>query len=455
MTSRRVRRFFTKEKSDKAKTLRIDFNKNVLHEVNEIYLTDESPKINSPTSLYEKITSMDMFQKISIHHIEDDANPDSVSNSQQIFSNGRGIMKQDASSEMLEDIKKDKDSTSMKQDGESKPKREHARQDHARSKEHKMEENQKHSSADKVVTAAVNSSEPVFDSSSVPNIPNEQELSLINYILKVLNEFDSNLKSKAEYERKESLDVEGDTCYAYHYVIYADEMKNYVQSTNFVFNRYIFGKSNSLIFFTADFRYAIKVLDKSQFKFAESNAVLFDSYVNIHKESRIAKIAGIYSSPKCNFVIMRNIFDNPYTEVYDLKGKGMEREERGLKIESNWMGNKLKVTEKEELLKTLKKDLEFLISLKAIDYSLVIGIKPSNETGFCVLGKEGFCRTTFHTKGNEEFSLGFVDFLTPFSLKHTYEHLKFVFCCVGTSVPSCSHDYAKRLYSFIDRNVFE
>ena len=189
------------------------------------------------------------------------------------------------------------------------------------------------------------------------------------------------------------------------------------------------GRSNSLIFFTFDNKFAIKTITKT-----EKN--LFLNILNDYQNrvckigSRLVRVAGLYSLMpiKINFMIMEStVFDRKKVVMFDIKGSSHDRLVEGkfdyqsppfgmVLKDINLIQSEYKVdlnqSEKQEILNDLKEDFEILAKNGIMDYSVILGFYHTNlnpQTRYEFLGK------------NSLYSLGIVDFLQSFNIKKKSE----------------------------------
>jgi len=151
---------------------------------------------------------------------------------------------------------------------------------------------------------------------------------------------------------------------------------------NYIYNKNIEGSKGSLIFFTGDFKYAIKVITDEEKKVFLKNRAAIEEYMKRNEQTFLPKYEKLFEINGENVMVIKNIFKRCHEEVYDLKGIGVQRKCRKMKTERNWKNKNLVVKDPEGTIKQLRKDAEFLESLGLMDYSLVIGkAKETNEKG--------------------------------------------------------------------------
>lgn len=294
--------------------------------------------------------------------------------------------------------------------------------------------------------------------SATTNFIRPKDLNLINHILEIIRIFHFNLKSKDTIQMVEYTVLENKECFCYHYNLFSDEMKEFVPSTDFIFNTEIKTKSGSLLFYTFDFKFAIKTVRKSELQTAIDYIQLIYKHYEKNQNSLIVPIIGIFSTPLCYFIVMKNIFDNPYDNIFDMKGENVWR--RGsshscIQVEKDWKETRLRVENKQEIIEAFKKDSEFLQSLELMDYSLIIGITLNNNNEFRKYNSKGKDLGKIPLN-NEKItqSYGIVDVLTVYDWKKKLEHLIYKICCCGDVSCVDPEKYSKRFEDLVTRKIF-
>lgn len=288
------------------------------------------------------------------------------------------------------------------------------------------------------------------------NVPfNRQILSEINEILQIISEFSELFKSKPTLQSTETHVIGNTECKS----LFSDVLRGRIieigSSGDFIYNTNIKGKSGSLIFYTSDFKYAIKVIRNSELAVLRKNFDRMTDYCNKNTETFISKIFGVFTTSKIHFVIMNNVLKTPCSQIYDLKGSNVKRNFTGMNIEANWKGRRLIVRNKEQMLDAFRKDVEFLRSLNLMDYSILIGINEDEHTGFDVFDSKG--RMIRHLDLTDvEYSLGIVDIFTEYTFYKRLESIFQVFCCCsGNKSSKNPHEYSERFLDLIENECFD
>ena len=161
------------------------------------------------------------------------------------------------------------------------------------------------------------------------------------------------------------------------------------------------GKSGSLFYYTRDGKFIVKTISKKEYKFLKKIVVNYYKHIKNFPLSLLPIFFGCYQlikkvnkkKVKINFVVSKNVFstskiinlrfdlkgskigrkvlkgdlnDNKIIEKVDIALKDLDFEIRKEKI---FIGNK-----KDEIMKQLKNDIDFLYQNGSIDYSLLLGI---------------------------------------------------------------------------------
>lgn len=281
-----------------------------------------------------------------------------------------------------------------------------------------------------------------------------EKLEQIREILKIAMRFSSHLADKTEFSDIERLDVDGMVCKAYCCDVLAEKMKSVRFSDNFIYNKKIRGKSGSLIFFTEDFKYAIKVIRPKELDVSIKNMPLMSKYLNENRHSLIAKSAGLYSSPGMNFIVMENIFDSGFDQIFDLKGAGVQRKAMGISTEGDWKGNTLLLKDRKTTVEIISQDTSFLRSLNLMDYSLVIGRNKDHFRTFRAYDRQGN-EIDSKIEDSKGYSLGIADVLTEYDLVKRLERIFHFLCCMDGGSTAHPEEYRDRFMDLIHNECFE
>ncbi|KAJ3098394.1 Phosphatidylinositol-4-phosphate 5-kinase [Phlyctochytrium planicorne] len=153
------------------------------------------------------------------------------------------------------------------------------------------------------------------------------------------------------------------------------------------------GKSGSFFYFSQDYRFIIKTIHHSEHKFIRKVLKNYYEHVRANPQTLLSRIFGLHrvklpGNRKIHFVVMGNVFppNKDIHETYDLKGSTVgriiteeeaRRNPRAVLKDLNWIqkGRKLKLgPEKEQqFTEQMERDVEFLASMKIMDYSLLVG----------------------------------------------------------------------------------
>ena len=163
------------------------------------------------------------------------------------------------------------------------------------------------------------------------------------------------------------------------------------------------GKSGSFFYFTRDFKYIIKTVTDEEEKFLQKIAYRYYDHMKNNPNSLIVRFFGLHKvrlareQRYITVVVMENIFHTPdkfkMHERYDLKGSRVGRRsvKKTSKVRREYKGTlkdldlgdkKIQVgaDSKAQLMGQLRRDVEFLIQCKIMDYSLLLGIHKHSSS---------------------------------------------------------------------------
>ena len=159
------------------------------------------------------------------------------------------------------------------------------------------------------------------------------------------------------------------------------------------------GRSGSFFFFSHDNKFIIKTIPKDELTEVLKLLPSLKEHYKKNPRSLLSKIFGVFTvqtktMSDVHLMLQENIlrFKEPgnVRAIFDLKGSSVNREVRGdnLKVTATLKDVNLRKQMKKEqdliafddldnirLMKTLRKDVEFLQSMGIMDYSLLLGIE--------------------------------------------------------------------------------
>lgn len=253
------------------------------------------------------------------------------------------------------------------------------------------------------------------------------------------------------------------------------------------------GKSGSSMFYTDDWKFIIKTVEKNELVFFKAIIAKYLSHFKKYPNSLLPSFAGLYyvklrnnNNKELNFVVMSNIYpqklDRNVNKKYDLKGSGRKVvpdldgsltskafQLKEVDYENDYpSGIYLSPATYTKLMETLKIDINFLIELNVVDYSvlLVTDLKKKsasdqisrNSADQNVL-KNGIVGRTTNFIADRQLTvyIGIIDILQVYTAKRQaeyyigytanilrYEHL--------TSILP-SEQYGERLYDYASKFV--
>ncbi|TPX32469.1 hypothetical protein SmJEL517_g04485 [Synchytrium microbalum] len=154
------------------------------------------------------------------------------------------------------------------------------------------------------------------------------------------------------------------------------------------------GKSGSFFYYTQDYRFIIKTIHHSEHKFMRKALRAYYEHVRNNPHTLMSRIFGLHrvklpGNRKIHFVVMGNVFppNKDIHEVYDLKGSTVgrivpddvvKRNPSAVMKDLNFLqrGQKIKLGPAKSLMliEQITKDVQFLVAMKIMDYSLLIGL---------------------------------------------------------------------------------
>lgn len=293
-------------------------------------------------------------------------------------------------------------------------------------------------------------------------------LDSITLILMVLHEFSLYFKAKLEsgkiskIKEIEEISLNSIPCRSFYPRLFINVPLDFGSSKSFIYNEKIKGKTGSLIFYSSNFKYAVKVIRERELNCALQHIESFCKYYSLFPSTFVSKIVGIYSTPKLSFIVMDNVFKGTFDQIFDLKGKDLNRKHIGIGIENQWMSRKLAVDDRKCIVNAIRRDVEFLKSLNLMDYSFVIGINPYYDSEFRLYNEDGQVLEKLRspdqaTLGDQKcrFSVGIVDVLTEYTISKRIECVLQLLCCIGSKSSANPEEYARRFLDFIEHECFE
>jgi len=199
------------------------------------------------------------------------------------------------------------------------------------------------------------------------------------------------------------------------------------------------GKSGSFFFTSHDGKYLVKTIYHREKVSLEKMLPDYFEYIVSSPNSLLNQIFGFHRIGLIPFIVLKNVFFTllPIDEVYDLKGSEWGRtntEGHGVLKDLDFK-RKLNLTPemKQQFLRQIEKDSQFLEKLGLIDYSLLLGIHyvdkhkgPKDSRDVPINGSNIF--TSHHggilsANGKEVYFIGIIDYLTVYGIRKTAETL--------------------------------
>lgn len=231
----------------------------------------------------------------------------------------------------------------------------------------------------------------------------------------------------------------------------------------YYYNPSIRGNSKSLVFFSANFEYAIKTIQEYEFITLMRIAEDYALYMKMNPDTLLVRILGCYTinhrKNKTRFIIMKNVFETTNVkDIYDLKGFNLNRNfNQYIKKDRDWTRDKilLEVTNIKKVRDQIKEDVEFLKAHDIMDYSLAVSVNTDNSNKYF----EGVHVIDLKVSENiiippGKYCMGIIDILTTYSECKKIEDW-FNLVCLCTLNKSCKNPkhYSMRFIQNIEKNV--
>lgn len=238
---------------------------------------------------------------------------------------------------------------------------------------------------------------------------------------------------------------------------------------HYIINNRLHGNSGSLLFFTGDFRFAIKTIRNGELRCMRKIIRGYRTHLLENPKSFLCRILGCYSisdgeDTEC-FIVMKNILKSlKASEVYDLKGAYVRR--RGCATSSlkdvDWVNNNKVVSIKEDkdaVIAQMREDVGFLRRCGIMDYSLLICFPSEGGGRECVLldppGSTDVKQADKYISDQEDVYFGIIDILTQWTLPKMLERVFNVFCCRSHSSCVDPDAYMNRFLGMIESDFFK
>ena len=193
------------------------------------------------------------------------------------------------------------------------------------------------------------------------------------------------------------------------------------------------GSSGSLLYYTRDGEFIVKTISKKEYKFLKKILGEYYFYIKDNPLSFLPKLLGCYVLKRkykkkltnIYFIVMTNVFATSlHIDLrFDLKGSTIGRNvltgtvsdseifkngDMALKdLDFNKMDEKVDVgIKRDNILRQLKKDVEFLNSINSNDYSLLLGIHYIKKNEKYCLSKATTLKTDYNKKEESSFLSG-------------------------------------------------
>lgn len=235
----------------------------------------------------------------------------------------------------------------------------------------------------------------------------------------------------------------------------------------YIVNNKFFGKSGSLLFFTEDFRFAVKTIRANELRCMRKMIAGYKAHLLANPRSFLCRILGCYSitdgeTSDC-FIIMKNILKSPRIgEIYDLKGAFVKRRgDSSLNLKDmDWANSNRSVKlheDKKEVMAQIREDVELLRRHRIMDYSLLICFPSKKKShDFCLTSSKGVCNLKLEQgEEQEHVYFGIIDILTQWTVPKMLERFLNALCCRTNSSCVNPDAYVDRFLTMMESGFFK
>eukprot|EP01080_Neovahlkampfia_damariscottae_P000046 gene46-4296_t len=197
------------------------------------------------------------------------------------------------------------------------------------------------------------------------------------------------------------------------------------------------GKSGALLFFTADKKFVLKTVSVTERKFLEKILKSYEKHVVSRPSTTIVRLLALYkitiNKASIQLVVMENVFPVKPKTVYDLKGSSIgrnatleEKESGGILKDNDLLQSdtRIRISSefKKQFMENLTEDCEFLSKHEIMDYSMLLGVQPYEETeDNSMIGTKTKFTHLISQDGKQQYHLGIIDILQKWNLKKKAE----------------------------------
>lgn len=158
----------------------------------------------------------------------------------------------------------------------------------------------------------------------------------------------------------------------------------------------------SVVLHLENSKYVLKTVNTSELSFLIRNIDTMRRYWETPWDTLIPRILGVYSTRTVNLIVIEELFSNFCGKVTDI-GCGTT--------------NTICVKNREEILRILRRDVEFLESLGVVGYSLRIGVEMNEVTKACLvdfmtIGRSKMCLMCCSNREAETYSEKYLNSVT-------------------------------------------
>lgn len=235
----------------------------------------------------------------------------------------------------------------------------------------------------------------------------------------------------------------------------------YALGNEYVLDKQLLGKSGSFLFFTKDFRFALKTIRRSEFDCIRRMVADYKAYVCENPGSFLCRILGCYSlGSRCMeyFIVMESILKGPgVQEIYDLKGASVKRKgysASSLK-EMDWARSRRRIDlgrQRDAVISQIRSDARFLRACGVMDYSFLVCFWSGQK---CYAGMGAGAAADEQAPEDNQVCFGVIDILTQWTLAKRMERMLHVLCCRPNSSCLNPDAYMDRFLVMVESYLFK
>lgn len=207
-------------------------------------------------------------------------------------------------------------------------------------------------------------------------------------------------------------------------------------------------KSGEFFFFSGDFRFLVKTISSKEASVLQHMLPAYQAYIRECPDSWLVRFAGLVrfevpEMPSRFFIVMSNVFEGApkMHDTFDLKGSMYSRKKKegeSIGKDQDWFdsGQRLCLDEvtRRRFCEVHEKDVEFLLSHRVMDYSMLVGIhRPvqvsedvevdPDEAAAVAAARRGDLPSALVGEDGTLYFVGIIDFLIEYGFRKRTENI--------------------------------